>query len=93
MDALFRSKPSVRKFTSDDLYHISKTGTTSGLWTVAVDSMKCALDLIKTANNTAKEDYLNLFKDMDVDEVDMDETKMNKKYNFVVENHDQRLLR
>ena len=90
MDAFIRSKPSIRKFTSDDLFNMGKQAYNSGLWTVAIDSMKCALDLVKTANGTTADpqEYLNLFNEEPVDA-----TEMEQKYNWVIENHDQRLLR
>ena len=38
-----RSKESIRKFTSDDLFQISMQSKSNGLVTTAIDSLKCAI--------------------------------------------------
>ena len=38
-----RSKQAIRKFTSDDLFTISRESSNKGLMTTAIDSMKCAI--------------------------------------------------
>ena len=42
-----RSKESIRKFTSDDLFTISRESSNKGLMTTAIDSMKCAIGKLK----------------------------------------------
>ena len=81
-----RSKQSIRKFTSDDLYQISTESKKEGLMTTAIDSLKCAIELAKS--NDTSEDYLNMFEDQK-----FDLPLMEKQYQKIIDNHDQTLLR
>ena len=90
-----RSEPSIRKFTSDDLFQIGKEGVNNGLENVGIDGMKCAIDLkvIELAQNESKmnetnEDYLNLWLEEPVDLPSMEQY-----YKQIVERHDLRLLK
>ena len=90
-----KSEPSIRKFTSDDLFQIGKEGVNNGLENVGIDGMKCAIDLkvIELAQNESKmnetnEDYLNLWLEEPVDLPSMEQY-----YKQIVERHDLRLLK
>ena len=61
-----KSEPSIRKFTSDDLFQIGKEGVNNGLENVGVDSLKCAIEVYQqelARMNETDEEYLNLWVD------------------------------
>merc|ERR1711971_285789 len=83
-----KSKQSIRKLTSDDLFTISKLAISNGLTTTAIDSLKCAIELLKS--NETSEDFLNM---SEVYEEKIDLPIMEKQYQKFIDNHDQFLLR
>ena len=65
-----KSEPSIRKFTSDDLFQIGKEGVNNGLENVGIDSMKCAIEVHQqelARMNETDEEYLNLWLDEPID--------------------------
>ena len=48
-----RSKESIRKFTSDDLFQISMQSKSNGLVTTAIDSLKCAIGKVSLTSRVA----------------------------------------
>ena len=48
-----RSKESIRKFTSDDLFQISMQSKSNGLVTTAIDSLKCAIGKVSLISRVA----------------------------------------
>ena len=64
-----KSEPSIRKFTSDDLFQIGKVGVNEGLENVGIHGMKCAIELAQNEFKMNKTDaeYLNLWVDEPVD--------------------------
>lgn len=86
-----KSEPSIRKFTSDDLFQIGKEGVNNGLENVGIDSMKCAIEVHQqelARMNETDEEYLNLWVDEPIDLQSMEQY-----YKKIVDRHDLRLLK
>ena len=79
-----KSEPSIRKFTSDDLFQIGKEGVNNGLENVGIHGMKCAIELAQNEfkMNETNEDYLNLWLE---EEVPIDLPALEKHYKQTVE--------
>ena len=78
-----KSEPSIRKFTSDDLFQIGKEGVNNGLENVGIHGMKCAIELAQNEfkmNET--DDYLNLWLE---EEEPIDLPSLEKHYKQTVE--------
>ena len=79
-----KSEPSIRKFTSDDLFQIGKEGVNNGLENVGIHGMKCAIELAQNEfkMNETDKDYLNLWLE---EEVPIDLPALEKHYKQTVE--------
>ena len=79
-----KSAPSIRKFTSDDLFQIGKEGVNNGLENVGIHGMKCAIELAQNEfkMNETDKDYLNLWLE---EEVPIDLPALEKHYKQTVE--------